>query len=84
MTSPDAYRDDEQQIQNAVLALLGVFEFNTGRARKRYDIAVMESLQVQRLIFNPRGHGESGRQTDEEVSRVKALAVELFGTKLIR
>jgi len=49
----------EQKIEEAVLALLGVFQFDTGRAWKRYDFAVMDSLHAQGFITNPRGKTES-------------------------
>ena len=75
---------DEQQVQNAVLALLGVFEFDAGRAWKRYDFAVMEALHLQGLISNPRGRAESVQLTEEGLLRAKALALELFGAKPIR
>jgi hypothetical protein len=32
---------DDQKIEDAVLALLGVFEFDNGRAWKRYDFDSM-------------------------------------------
>ncbi|MDN3923213.1 DUF6429 family protein [Roseateles violae] len=70
----------ELKVQETVLALLGVFEFDGGRAWKRYDFAVMEALHSQGLISDPHGRAESVRLTDEGMSRAKALAAELFGT----
>lgn len=63
---------DEQQVQDVVLALLGVFEFDAGRAWKRYDFAVMEALHLQGLITNPRVRAESVWLTDEGLARAKA------------
>ena len=48
-----------QKIEEAVLALLGAFEFDNGRAWKRFDFDVMESLAAQGLIFNPRNRAAS-------------------------
>ena len=50
---------DEAELQEAVLALLGVFEFETGRVWKRYDFSVMEALHEQGWITDPHGLNES-------------------------
>lgn len=72
---------DELRIQDAVLALLGVFEFDAGRAWKRYDFAVMGVLHLQGMINDPRGRTESVQLTAEGLSKAKALAAEMFGAK---
>ena len=70
---------DKQKIEEAVLALLGAFEFENGRAWKRFDFDVMEGLAAQGLISDPKGRAESVYLTPEGFSRAKALARERFG-----
>lgn len=67
-----------QKIEDAVLALLGVFEFDHGRVWKRLDFSVMESLAEQGWISDPRGRAESVHLTPEGLARAKALAQQLF------
>ncbi len=67
-----------QKIEEAVLALLGAFEFDNGRAWKRFDFDVMESLAAQGLISNPRGRAESVFLSPEGLARAKAAANKLF------
>lgn len=43
-----------QKIEDAVLALLGAFQLEDGRAWKRYDFSVMEALHAQGWITDPR------------------------------
>jgi Domain of unknown function (DUF6429) len=50
---------DEGKLQEAVLALLGAFEFQNGRVWKRYDFGVMEALHTQGWITDPHGRNES-------------------------
>ncbi|MFC3682681.1 DUF6429 family protein [Hydrogenophaga luteola] len=71
---------DPKKIEEAVLALLGAFEFENGRAWKRFDFDVMQSLADQGLISDPRGKSESVRLTSEGLARAKVLADRLFGT----
>ena len=70
---------DKQKIEDAVLALLGAFEFENGRAWKRFDFEVMASLADQGLISEPRGRAESVHLTPDGMVRAKALAQQLFG-----
>lgn len=70
---------DPKKIEEAVLALLGAFEFENGRAWKRFDFDVMQSLANQGLISDPRGKAESVRLTPEGMARAKALADRFFG-----
>lgn len=70
---------DPKKIEEAVLALLGAFEFENGRAWKRFDFDVMQSLANQGLISDPRGKAESVRLTPEGMARAKALADQYFG-----
>jgi hypothetical protein len=67
-----------QKIEDAVLALLGVFEFDNGRVWKRLDFSVMESLAEQGLISDPYGRAESVHLTPEGLAKAKALAQQLF------
>lgn len=69
---------DPKRIEEVVLALLGAFEFENGRAWKRFDFDVMQSLANQGLLSNPRGKSESVRLTPEEMARAKALADRFF------
>lgn len=70
---------DPQKIEEAVLALLGAFEFENGRVWKRFDFVVMESLAAQGLISDPRGRAESVYLTPEGLARAKAAADKMFG-----
>lgn len=70
---------DPKKIEEAVLALLGAFEFENGRAWKRFDFDVMQSLANQGLLSDPRGKSESVRLTPEGMARAKALADRFFG-----
>jgi hypothetical protein len=56
---------DQKKIEEAVLALLGAFEFDNGRAWKRFDFGVMDALAEQGLISDPRGRAESVYLTPE-------------------
>lgn len=54
---------DPKKIEEAVLALLGAFEFEDGRAWKRFDFDVMQSLVHQGWISDPGGRAESVQLT---------------------
>lgn len=69
----------QQKIEDAVLALLGAFQFDDGRVWKRYDFAVMEALHAQGWITDPRGKAESVHLTAEGRARALQLARALFG-----
>jgi hypothetical protein len=71
---------NEHKVEEIVLALLGVFEFENGRVWKRYDFACMEALYAQGLISDPRGRHESVHLTDEGLRRAKTLAEKHFGS----
>ncbi len=71
--------DQQQKIEDAVLALLEAFQFDDGRARKRYDFSVMEALHAQGWITDPRGKAESVCLTPEGQARARQLARQLFG-----
>lgn len=70
---------DNQKVEDAVLALLGVFEFENGRVWKRYDFDVMQALAEKGLISDPRGRAESVHLTPDGLQRAQALAQTLFG-----
>jgi len=70
---------DPKRIEEAVLALLGAFEFDNGRAWKRFEFGVMESLAAQGLISDPHGRSESVYLTPEGLARAKVAADKLFG-----
>ncbi len=68
----------QQKIEDAVLALLGAFEFDGGRAWKRYDFSVMEALHARGWITNPQGKAASVHLTPEGRDRALHLARKLF------
>jgi hypothetical protein len=70
---------DEERIEEVVLALLGVFEFENGRAWKGYDFGVMDALHAKGYITEPRGRAKSVQLTDEGMLRAKQLAGRYFG-----
>ena len=70
---------DMVKVEEALLALLGVFEFENGRVWKRYDFATMDGLHEKGLITEPRGKRESVYLTDEGLRRAKELAAKHFG-----
>ncbi|MDQ0586102.1 DUF6429 family protein [Variovorax paradoxus] len=70
---------DMVKVEEALLALLGVFEFENGRVWKRYDFATMDGLHEKGLITEARGRQESVYLTDEGLRRAKELAAKHFG-----
>lgn len=48
-----------EKIERTILALLGTFEFCNGRLWKRFDFEMMQSLEIQGLISDPRGLTDS-------------------------
>jgi hypothetical protein len=76
-----AVQYDEAKIEEVVLALLGVFEFEfeKGRVWKRFDFDVMDALHAKGYITEPRGRQESTHLTEEGMVASKLLAERLFG-----
>ena len=72
---------DDAKVEDAVLALLGVFEFENGRAWKRFDFDVMEALFAKGLISDPRGRQESVHLTEAGLLKAKSLAQWMFGQR---
>jgi hypothetical protein len=72
---------DDAKVEDAVLALLGVFEFDNGRAWKRFDFDVMEALFAKGLITDPRGRQESVHLTDAGLLKAKSLAHWMFAQR---
>lgn len=70
---------DDAKLQSAVLALLGAFSFENGRAWKRYDFSVMEALHEQGLITDPHGRSEAVYLTEEGQLKAMELATAYFG-----
>jgi len=70
---------DTAKLEETILALLGVFEFENGRVWKRYDFAVMEVLHEKGYISNPRGRTESICLTETGMTLAKELAKQHFG-----
>ena len=71
---------DMVKFEEALLALLGVFQFEDGRVWKRYDFALMDTLHEKGLITEPRGRQESVFLTEEGLRRAEELAARHFGT----
>ena len=72
---------DDAKVEDAVLALLGVFEFENGRAWKRFDFDVMEALFAKGHISDPRGRQESVHLTEAGLLKAKSLAQWMFGQR---
>ena len=72
---------DDAKVEDAVLALLGVFEFENGRAWKRFDFDAMEALFAKGLISDPRGRQESVHLTEACLLKAKSLAQWMFGQR---
>jgi hypothetical protein len=71
---------DDQKIAEAVLALLGVFEFENGRVWKRIDFGVMDELFEKGYISDPKGKSESVYLTQEGMQLAKQLAAKHFSS----
>ena len=69
---------DTVKVEEAVLGLLGVFEFENGRVWKRFDFDVMDSLHSKGYITDPKSHRESVHLTAEGLALAKRLANEHF------
>jgi hypothetical protein len=50
---------DESKIEDAVLALLTAFRFDSGRAWKGFEFNAMDRLHAQDVIENPAGKNRS-------------------------
>jgi hypothetical protein len=72
---------DDAKIEDTVLALLGAFEFDNGRAWKRFDFDVMEALFAKGLITDPRGKQESVYLTEAGLVKARSLAQSMFGER---
>lgn len=72
-------RYDEAKVEDTVLAMLGVFEFEEGCVWKRIDFGVMDALHAKGYITDPRGHRESVYLTAEGMAAAKRLAGSHFG-----
>lgn len=70
---------DSDKVEELVLALLGVFEFEQGCVWKRYDFDVMHALHAKGFISDPRNRNESVHLTPEGLTRAKDLAARHFG-----
>jgi len=69
---------DAAKIEQTVLALLGVFEFDNGRVWKRFDFGVMDDLFEKGYITNPRGRSESVCLTETGMALAKNMAASKF------
>ena len=69
---------DRSKIEEAVLALLGAFEFENGRVWKRYDFEVMDALHAKGFITGPHRRAESVYLTESGKRLAKELAARYF------
>ncbi|MFM9924539.1 DUF6429 family protein [Variovorax sp. H27-G14] len=69
---------DMVKVEEALLALLGVFEFENGRVWKKYDFSVMDALHDKGFITQPHSAKESVVLTDEGLRLAKELAAKYF------
>ena len=72
---------DDQEISEVVIALLGVFEFENGRAWKRIEFNVMDELFKKGYISDPKGKSESVYLTEEGLQLAKELAKKHFSVQ---
>jgi len=70
---------DEAKVEEAILALLGVFEFENGRVWKRIDFGVMNALHAKGYVTEPWGHQESVYLTEAGMVAAKRMANKDFG-----
>ena len=70
---------DQARIEDAVLALLVAFSFDTGRAWKGFDFEVMDRLHARGLIDDPKGKAKSIWLTPEGLDLGRRSAERLFG-----
>ncbi|RZL96544.1 MAG: hypothetical protein EOP82_00470 [Variovorax sp.] len=75
---------DKARIEEVLLALLGVFEFENGRVWKRYDFSTMDALHAKGLITEPHGRQESVWLTEEGMRLAKEMAARYFGPDAAR
>lgn len=69
---------DESKIDDAVLALLGAFSFDGGRAWKGFDFDVMDRLYARDLIENPASRNKSVWLTADGLERGREIAERFF------
>ena len=69
---------DEERIDEAVLALLGLTLHDGRRAWKGFDWAALGRLHAKGLIADPVGRAKSVVLTDEGLRRSEALFRTLF------
>jgi hypothetical protein len=70
---------DQSRIDEAVLALLAAYSFDTNSSWKGYDFDVMDRLHAAGYLLNPVGKQKSVQLTPEGIKRGNELAAELFG-----
>jgi len=74
---------DPERVEQAVLALLGAFEFERGRAWKGYDFNVMKRLFEKGYITDPFGKARSVYLTESGLPLAHELAQQLFGQRRV-
>ena len=70
---------DEDRIDDAVLALMGLTLHGGCRAWKGFAWDALDRLHRKGLILNPVGKAKSVVLTEEGLERSRALLMELFG-----
>lgn len=69
---------DKQKIEDAILALLGLFSFDENRSWKNYDFNVMNELYKKGLIENPANKNKSVYLTQKGMQKAQALIEKMF------
>ncbi|WPN31119.1 DUF6429 family protein [Pseudomonas sp. P5_109] len=72
---------DDKLIEDAVLALLATFSFDSGNAWKGFDFEVMNRLHEHGFISDPVNRKKSIWLTEEGLERGRRIAGQLFGVK---
>ena len=73
---------DDAKIEDAVLALLALYSFDSGRSWKGFDFGVMDRLSEQGYISEPKGEAKSVHVTEDGLKRGLEIAKPLFGNNL--
>jgi hypothetical protein len=70
---------DDSKIEEAVLALLAAFSFESGRSWKGFDFDVMDRLHQKGCIISSRGRAKSVQLSPGGLARGLEIATVLFG-----
>lgn len=74
-------KNDDQLIEEAVLALLAAFSSDSGNTWKGFDFEIMNRLHEQGFISDPVNRNKSIWLTDDGLKRGRQIAERLFTTR---